>query len=172
MKHSSARFMLFISLLLFALTASGEATFEQTPYQEDQKVVFEFFLDDPAKTATALFWVRSYMNTMLDTPYDMAPEFMDVKIILHGTELVTIAKKNYKKYRDVVERMKYNHALGFEFRVCAMAMADYGYSAKDLQDFIVIAPSAMAEIAHWQQQGYALIRPLVYTRTHSVEDIR
>jgi len=172
MKHLAAQLILFYSLSLSTLAASSEAKFDQTPYQEDQKVVFEFFLDDPAKTASALFWIRSYMNTMLDEPYGMAPEFLDVKVILHGTELVTIAKKNYEKYRDVVERMKYYHTLGFEFRVCAMAMEDYGYSARDVQDFIVIAPSAMAEMAHWQQQGYALIRPLVFTRTQSVEDIR
>ena len=68
--------------------------------------------------------------------------------------------------------MKYYHALGVEFRVCALAMQDYDYTIKDMQDFIVVAPSAMIELAHWQQQGYALIRPIVPTRTRSVEEIR
>ncbi len=53
-----------------------------------------------------------------------------------------------------------------------MAMDDYGYSAADLQDFVLVTPSALTELAHWQQQGYALIRPLVFTRTRSIEDIR
>ena len=97
---------------------------------------------------------------------------MDIKVIIHGTEIVTVAKKNYEKYRDIVERMKYYQALGVEFRVCALAARDYGYLARDFQDFIVMAPSAITELGHWQQQGYALIRPVIYTRTQSIEEIR
>lgn len=162
-------------LPLLFLTCSfvqAEATYEETPYKEEQKVVFDFFLDEPAKAAAALFWLRSYMNPLLDDPYGYAPEFMDIKVIIHGTEIVTVAKKNYEKYRDIVERMKYYQALGVEFRVCAIAADDYGYSAKDFQDFIVLTPSAITELGHWQQEGYALIRPVVYTRTHSIEEIR
>lgn len=163
----------FLLGLLFNYSAAiAEARFEQTPYGEEQKAVFDFYLDHPAKMATALYWLRSYMNPLLDTPYDLAPEFMDIKVIIHGTEIVTIAKKNYEKYHDVVERMKYYQALGVEFRVCALAMGDFSYTARDLQDFIVIAPSAITELAHWQQQGYALIRPIVNLRSKSIEEIR
>lgn len=172
MKHKIACLLLTAGLLFGHSVVWSGAQFEQTPYQEEQKVVFDFYLDDPAKVATALYWIRSYMNPLLDTPYDLAPEFMDIKVIIHGTEIVTIAKKNYQKYHDVVERMKYYHALGVEFRVCALAMADYNYTAKDLQDFIIVAPSAIIELAHWQQKGYALIRPIVNVRTKSIEEIR
>jgi intracellular sulfur oxidation DsrE/DsrF family protein len=165
--------VLLIPLSLLAIgPAYAGAKYEETPYAEEQKVVFDFFLDHPAKAASALFWLRSYVNPLLDDPYGFAPEFMDIKVIIHGTEIVTIAKKNYEKYRDIVERMKYYESLGVEFRVCALAAHDYGYTAKDFQDFIVITPSAITELGHWQQQGYALIRPIIYTRSHSIEEIR
>lgn len=172
MRYQPVSLILFIGLLLHAIVAGAEATLENTPYRDEQKVAFDFFLDDPGKTSAALFWVRSYINPLLNAPYDKAPAFMDIKVIMHGTELVTIAKKNYEKYREVVERMKYYHALGVEFRVCALAMEDYDYTTKDLQDFIVVTPSAIVELAHWQQEGYALIRPAVYTRSKSVQEIR
>jgi len=165
--------MLLASLFLVVCPqAFAEATYEETPYSDEQKVVFDFFLDHPQKTASALFWLRSYMNPLLDDPYGYAPELMDIKVIIHGTEIVTVAKKNYEKYRDIVERMKYYEALGVEFRVCALAANDYGYTAEDFQDFIVMAPSAIIELGHWQQEGYALIRPVVYTRIQSIEEIR
>ena len=161
--------VLFIILLNHALAG---ARYEQTPYSEEQKVVFDFYLDDPAKAATALYWVRSYINPLLEEPYGFAPEFMDIKVIIHGTEIVTVAKKNYEKYRDTVERMKYYQSLGVEFRVCGIAAEDYGYTKEDFQDFIVMTPSAITELGHWQQEGYALIQPVIYTRTHTIEDIR
>ena len=169
------RYLLTLILPL-CLAANGPgfaaATYEETPYSEEQKVVFDFYLDDPAKAAAALYWLRSYINPLLDAPYGFPPELMEIKVIIHGTEIVTVAKKNYEKYHDIVERMRYYHLLGVEFRVCTLAAQDYGYTAKDFQDFIVMAPSAITELGHWQQQGYALIRPIVYTKSLSIEEIR
>lgn len=162
----------FLLLMGFSSAIHAQAVYEETPYADEQKVVFDFFLDDPAKTASALYWLRAYINPLLEEPYGFAPELMDIKVIIHGTEIVTVASKNYEKYRDIVERMKYYHALGVEFRVCALAAQDYDYSIDDFQDFILMTPSAITELGHWQQQGYALIRPIIYTRTHTIEEIR
>jgi intracellular sulfur oxidation DsrE/DsrF family protein len=166
-----------ICLLLTALgtlcsSAFAGAKYEQTEYKEEQKVVFDFFFDHPEKAASALFWLRAYINPLQDDPYGYEPEFMDIKVIIHGTEIVTLAKKNYDKYQNIVERMKYYHALGVEFRVCAIAAEDYGYSADDFQDFVIMAPSAIVELGHWQQEGYALIQPVVFSRTSSIDEIR
>ena len=164
--------LLLIPFFLLLQPVYADATYEETPYKEEQKVIFDFFLDDPDKTGTALHWLRSYINPLQDDPYGYSPEFMDIKVIIHGTELVTVAKKNYDRYREVVDRMKYYVELGVEFRVCALAAADYDYSVKDFHDFIVMTPSAITELGHWQQEGYALIRQVVYTRTKSIEEIR
>ena len=166
------KFASLIATLLFSHSLHAGATYEATPYAEDQKVVFDFFLDDPAKISAALYWLRSYINPLQDDPYGYSPDFMDIKVIIHGTEIVTLAKKNHARYREAVGRMKYYAELGVEFRVCAIAADDYGYTTRDFQDFVIVTPSAITELGHWQQQGYALIRPVVHTRTKSVEEIR
>jgi intracellular sulfur oxidation DsrE/DsrF family protein len=149
----------------------AEAKYIQTPYTE-QKVVFDFYFDDPQKAASALYWVRALLAPLMDDPYGYAPEFMDIKVIIHGTEIVTLAKHNYKKYKDIVERMRYYSELGVEFKVCTLAAEDYGYNLKDFQDFVQLIPSAITELAHWQLQGYALIKPEIMAKKFSIEELR
>lgn len=142
-----------------------------TPYTE-QKIVFDFYFNDPHDIASALFWVRSTMNPLQEGPYNLSPEMMDIKVVIHGTEIVTIARKNYKKYKDVVERMRYYASLGVEFKVCALASKDFGYSEKDYYEFIDVVPSAMNELVHWQMQGYGLVTPKIMDKKYTTDEIR
>jgi intracellular sulfur oxidation DsrE/DsrF family protein len=163
-----------ITLLCLAAAAQPSviaAEVVETPYTA-QKVVFDFYFDDPEKIASALFWVRSLMNPLTAAPYDYAPEDLELKVVIHGTEIVTLARQNYEKYSEAVERMRYYASLGVEFRVCAIALRDFGYIADDLPDFVTVVPSGITELAHWQLQGYALIQPQVLTKKQRNEDIR
>ena len=166
-----SKFTLVLLLVCAAFKVEAEAEFVQTPYGE-QKVVFDFYFDEPAKINIALYWIRSFMNPLVDAPYEMSPDFMEIKVIIHGTEIVTVAKHNYEKYRDAVERMRYYADLGVEFRVCGLAAQDFDYSADDFHDFIKVTPSAITELAHWQAQGYSLITPYVMDKKYSTEEIR
>lgn len=167
-------------LALVAVSAAHAASSEEAesgaqvvhPDYDDAKVVYDFFLDDPRKIDSALFWIRALMNPLMDSPYDQAPDFMSIKVVIHGTEIVTLAKKNYDKYRNAVDRMRYYANLGVEFKVCGMAAEDYGYRARDFQDFVQLVPSAMTELVHWQQQGHALITPQVRDKKFSIEELR
>jgi intracellular sulfur oxidation DsrE/DsrF family protein len=136
------------------------------------KVVFEFYLDDPQKIGSALYWVRSLMNPLLDAPYNYSPEDLRIVVVIHGTEIVTVAKKNEAKYQEAVDRMRYYAGLGVSFKVCGQAAEEYGYRAQDFQDFIEVVPNAITELAHWQQQGYALITPQILEKKFSIESIR
>jgi intracellular sulfur oxidation DsrE/DsrF family protein len=165
------------AILAFALLSAPAAAEEEGaqlvyPEYEDAKVVFDFYLDDPAKMAVALYWIRSLMNPLMAEPYGQSPEFMSLKVVVHGTEIVTVAKKNYEKYRDEVERMRYYAQLGVEFKVCGIAAHDYGYRPEDFYEFIDVVPSAMTELVHWQQQGHALLVPTVMDKRFSIEEIR
>jgi intracellular sulfur oxidation DsrE/DsrF family protein len=159
--------------LLFTISngASASARIVHPPYGEP-KALFEFYLDDPAKLSSALYWVRSYMNPLMEAPYDLAPELLNVVIVIHGTEIVALAKHNYDKYRQEVERLRYYAELGVKVRACSLAAADFGYRPGDLHDFVELAPSAMTEIVYWQQQGYGLIKPEVLDKKFSIEEIR
>lgn len=161
----------FMLTLLLALSpiVHGEARFVQTPYAPP-RVVLDIYLDDPAKMASALYWLRGIVLPLSVAPYDYDPE--TIKVVLHGTELVTVAKKNEAKYKEVVERMRYYADKGVAFKVCMLAMEDYGYALKDLQDFVQAVPSAMTELIHWQNQGYALLIPQVMDKKFNIEDIR
>lgn len=156
---------------LLALPALSAGTWVQTPYKP-AKVVFEFYLDDPAKMGSALYWVRSLMNPLQADPYNYTPEELNIKVVIHGTEIVTVAKHNEGKYQELVERMRYYADLGVEFKVCGQAAEDFGYSVKDFQDFIQVVPNAMTELAHWQQEGYALITPHIYEKRFALEELR
>jgi len=142
-----------------------------TPYAP-AKVMFEFYLDDPQKIGSALYWVRSLMNPLQAAPYNYSPEDLSIVVVIHGTEIVTVAKKNEAKYKEAVERMRYYADLGVVFKVCGQAAEDYGYAVQDFQAFIEVVPNAITELAHWQQQGYALIVPQIMSKTIAIESIR
>lgn len=142
-----------------------------TPYAPP-KVMFEFYLDDPQKIGSALYWVRSLMNPLLEAPYNYSPEDMNIVVVIHGTEIVTVATKNEAKYQEVVDRMRYYADLGVSFKVCGQAAEDFGYAVADFQDFIEVVPNGIVELAHWQQQGYALIVPKILEKTIDIESIR
>jgi len=153
-----------------SLAADG-GKWVQTEYGE-QKVLFDFYFDEPEKISSALYWIRSLINPLMDAPYDQPPELMDIIVLVHGTEIVTLAKKNNTKYKDAVERMRYYNELGIKFKVCGLAAQDFDYTHADFYDFVEVVPSAITELAHWQLQGYALITPQVLEKKHATEDIR
>ena len=164
----------FVFALLLCVTnlAQAEGARYVTPPYEEPKVVYDFYLDDPQKIHAALFWIRSLINPLMEAPYGFAPEMMDIKVVIHGAEIVTVAKKNYAKYKDAVDRMRYYASLGVEFKVCSLAAEDFDYQPKDFQDFIQLVPSAFTELVHWQQQGYAVIQPTILPRHYTIEEIR
>lgn len=157
--------------LIQSMPAQAEGKRVDTPYAP-AKVVFEFYLDDPQKIGSALFWIRSLINPLLEAPYDYSPEDHNIVVVIHGTEIVTVAEKNEAKYQEAVDRMRYYADLGVAFKVCGQAAEDFGYTVKDFQDFIEVVPNAMTELAHWQQQGYALIVPKVLEKTIDTDAIR
>jgi intracellular sulfur oxidation DsrE/DsrF family protein len=151
---------------------ASSAEFVATPYAEEQKIVFDFYFDDPQKINSALYWVKGLVDPLLAEPYNLSPDDMDIKVIMHGTEIVALAKHNYPQYQKAVQRMRYYAQLGVEFRICSFAAQDYDYALSDLQDFVQLVPSALAELAHWQNKGYVLIAPRVQEKRFDIAEIR
>lgn len=166
------RFLIILLALVPLRGMASSAEFINTPYAEEQKVVFDFYFDDPQKIDSALYWLKGLVDPLMAPPYNYAPDDINIKVVLHGTEVVTLAKHNYARYRRAVERMRYYADLGVEFRLCAIAAQDYGYQLADLQDFVQVVPSGLAELAHWQKQGYVLIAPRIQEKRYSIDEIR
>ena len=166
---------LFVALALFACVATApalaQAKFVQTPYQ-NPKVLMDIYLDDPRKLSSALYWLRALVNPLTEAPYSMFPEDMSIIVLMHGTEIVTLARKNEEHYQEVVQRMRYYAGMGVKFKVCGLALKDFDYQPVDLYDFVEVTPSAITELMHWQNQGYALITPIVYDKKFSTDQIR
>lgn len=165
---------LLMTLALWLGTGSlayAQATRVQTPYA-NPKVLVDVYLDHPGKMSAALYWLRSLVNPLTDAPYNMFAEDMSIIVLLHGTEIVTVARKNEEKYQDIVQRMRYYAGLGIKFKICGLGMQDYGYTPADLQPFIEVTPSAMTELVHWQNRGYALLTPQVPDKRFTIDDIR
>jgi len=158
-------------MAMLAPSAQAQARFVQTPYK-NPKALFDIYLDNPAKMGAALYWIRAFMNPLTEAPYSLFNDDMSVIVVLHGTELVTVAKKNEEKYEEVVQRMRYYADQGVKFKVCGLALQDFGYTLTDMQEFVEVTPSAMTELVHWQNQGYGLITPVVTDKRFSIEDIR
>lgn len=154
-----------------ASNAQAQARFVQTPYAEP-KAVFDIYLDHPAKIGSALYWLRSFINPLTEAPYSLFNEDMKVVVVMHGTELVTVARKNEAQYEEAVQRMRYYADQGVKFKVCGLALKDFGYTLADMQDFIEVTPSAITELVHWQNQGYGLITPVVTEKKLNIEAIR
>jgi intracellular sulfur oxidation DsrE/DsrF family protein len=172
----SATLLMATAIIALPASASDPAgpnggSWVQTPYQQ-QNVLFDFYFDEPEKINSALYWIRSQMNPLMDDPYNQAPDFMNTVVVIHGTEIVTVAHKNYDRYKAAVERMRYYADLGIKFKVCGLAAQDYDYSIDDFYEFIEVVPSAITELSHWQQQGYSLITPTVLEKKHAIEEIR
>ena len=163
--------LLTLGLAAAPAVALAQATVVQTPYKHP-KALFDIYLDHPAKMGAALYWLRSFVNPLLEAPYSFFNDDMSVVVVLHGTELVTVARKNESTYEDTVQRMRFYADHGVKFKVCGLALKDFGYTPADMQPFVEVTPSAMTELVHWQNQGYGLITPVVTDKKLSIEDIR
>ena len=142
------------------------------PHYPSARVVFDFYFDQPEKINAGLYWIRSLIQPLMDAPYNEAPEMMNIVVLIHGTEIVTLAKKNESRYQDAVDRMRYYHQLGVQFHVCGLALHDFDYTPRDMQDFVKIVPSAFTDLAGLQQEGYALITPRIFTKQFAIREIR
>ncbi len=162
-------------LLLLTVSFGREgAVFVQTPYEPPFRAVVEFYFDEPEKIRPALEWVSNIIRVLSEEPYSFIPgEEIDVVVVIHGTEITTLARKNRERYKDVWERMEGMTMYGVRFRVCSIAVEKvYGYSGEELAPFVELVPSAIPELLHWQQKGYALLIPRILERRRSVEEIR
>ncbi len=161
-------------LVILSLSFSEGAKFVQTPYEAPFKAVVEFYFDEPEKIRPALEWVSNIIYVLSREPYNFVPgEDIDIVVVIHGTEITTLVKKNRERYRDIWDRIEGMSMYGVKFKVCGMAAElIYGYKKEDFPEFVELVPSAITELLHWQQKGYALLIPRILERKRAVEEIR
>ena len=120
------------------------------------KAVYEFFFTDPGSVETVLNSVKALMIATGEYgPNEFDP--LKVVIVSHGPELVIWDRRNYAKYKDLVDRAASLVEQGVRIEVCRNAAAALGLKPDDLYGFLHVIPSGPYALTYWQNKGYALI---------------
>jgi len=119
------------------------------------KVVWDFNFVDPK----AVGMVFNNLAALLRATSEYGPKEIDpikVVVVSHGPEIVVWDKKNYAKYKEIVDRAASFASQGVKFEVCRNAAHILGLEAADLPGFITVVPAGPYALAYWQAKGYSL----------------
>ena len=119
------------------------------------KAVWDFNFVDPK----AVGGVFNNVNALIKATADFGPneiEPLKIVIVSHGPEIVLWAKKNYSKYKEIVDRAASMAKQGIRFEICRNAAAAQGFKPEDLHGFVTVVPAGPYALAYWQAKGYSL----------------
>jgi uncharacterized protein len=131
------------------------ATYPDINGVKQLKVVWDFNFVDPKAVGVVL----NNLNALLRATSEFGPHELDpikVVIVSHGPEVVVFDKKNYAKYKEIVDRAASFASQGVKFEVCRNAAAAQGIAPEDLHGFITVVPAGPYALAYWQAKGYTL----------------
>jgi len=119
------------------------------------RVVWDFNFVDPKSIGI----VFNNLTALLRATAEFGPHEIDpikVVIVSHGPEVVVFDKKNYGKYKEIVDRAASFAKQGVKFEICRNAAAAQGIAPGDLHGFVTVVPAGPHALAYWQAKGYAL----------------
>ena len=151
----------------------GTAKFE--PYADidsvkQLKVVWDFNFEDPKAVGLVLYNVNALLKATDDFgPFEIDP--IKVVIVSHDPEVVVFAKKNYQKYKGIVDRLASLASQGIKIEVCRNAAAAQGLAPEDLHGFVTVVPAGPYALAYWQSKGYTLNAIRAYMPTPPISDL-
>ena len=139
------------------------------------KAVYDFYFPDPNSVPLVLSSIASLMTQTAEFgPHEFEP--LKVVVVSHGPELVVFAKRNYAKYKDIVDRAASLAEQGVKFEICRGAAASLNFVAEDFYGFTTVVPSGPYALTYWQMKGYGLIpggftNPQRYTNEFNKNDL-
>lgn len=120
------------------------------------KVVWDFNFQDPKSVGMVFNNVSALLKATAEYgPHEIDP--IKIVIVSHGPEVVLWAKKNYSKYKDIVDRAASFAQQGVRFEVCKNDAAALGFKPEDLDGFVTVVPAGPYALTYWQNKGYAYI---------------
>ncbi len=120
------------------------------------RAVYDFYFPDPKGIALVLSAINSLMAMTAEYgPNEIEP--LRIVVVSHGPELVAFAKRNYRKYKDIVDRAASLAAQGVRFEICRGAAAALNLRPEDFHGFATVIPSGPYALTYWQMKGYALV---------------
>lgn len=161
-------------------TSSPYGTAKFSPYADidevkQLKAVYDFYFPDPNGVPLVLSSIASLMaQTAEFGPHEFEP--LKIVVVSHGPELVVFAKRNYGKYKDIVDRAASLAQQGVKFEICRGAAASLNFVPEDFYGFTSVVPSGPYALTYWQMKGFGLIpggftSPQRYTNEFNKSDI-
>lgn len=148
-----------ISALLLSMAASATAfagpedpsRFDGTKYVA-QKSVYDFNFERPLDAKVALAYLKNHLKAINEFG---DPKNSHLVIVAHGNELHAFSRLNRAAYPGIYEELKALTDAGVTIRVCRNAARSRGYQPDEFYDVITVAPSAVSDLAKWQNEGYS-----------------
>jgi len=101
------------------------------------------------------------LQVLLDRAEDLADELNEpdsgasIILVLHGPEVEYFSRKNYDRYRDIVDQAARLDAIDLvDVKICQTMMRLKGIERDDIPDFIEQVPLGPAEINRLIGEGY------------------
>jgi len=154
-----SRLMLFLALLLISTVGLadppwGSASVTTTEYKP-QKVVYDVAVSSVREVESVLDRA-SYLSQITGAdPFESS-----IVLVLHGPEIRYFARKNYERYKGLVQRAQ-SFTVGdvIKIKMCKIAAAGQGFEPSDIHGFIEMVPMGDAEIIRLQnEEGHAYMR--------------
>lgn len=122
---------------------------------EQIKAVWDFNFADPKAVGIVFNNLAALMKATAEFgPHSIEP--LKIVVVSHGPEIVVFAKKNYEKYKEIVDRAASFAKQGVRFEICRNAASSEGFTADDLYGFTTVVPAGPYALAYWQAKGYTL----------------
>ena len=147
-----------LSLIFIVMTGAAFAA-EKTPWggavaqdvdYKPQKVVYDVNVASVAAMTSVLDRASHLSKITGADPFDSS-----IVLVLHGHEINYFARKNYKKYKELVDRAQSLVASeALMMKMCKLAAEGQGYKPGDIHGFIKIVPMGDAEIIRLQNEEH------------------
>lgn len=119
------------------------------------KVVWDFNFQDPQAVGKVFNNLSALLRAVAEFgPHEIEP--IKVVVVSHGPEIVVFDKKNYGKYKEIVDRAASFAQQGVKFEVCRNAAAAQGIAPENLHGFTTVVPAGPYALAYWQAKGYTM----------------
>jgi len=162
MNNRSALFLLISALATNVALAQTDAPYGTAKFEsyadigsiKQLKTVWDFNFQDPKAVGMVFNNVAALMKATSEFgPNELDP--LKIVIVSHGPEIVVWAKKNYEKYKAIVDRAASMAKQGVRIEICRNAAAAEGFKPEDLQGFVTVIPAGPYALAYWQAKGYS-----------------
>ncbi len=155
-RNTLCRFLLLLAVLAAgatALPARADNAPDAAVPENAGRYLFQVTLHTPAEIEKLL--ARAEQLAATQRPTDRRA---GIALVLHGPEVELFARRNYAKYRQLVDRAAKLDADGvIEVKMCQTEMRSRGIREQDVPGFIEFVPYGPDEEERLKRRGYVYL---------------